>query len=456
MKMGTLSLLILLALFFSSCQSPPLTQTAAPSKMIPTTAPLPATESPTPTTLPPTATPTLIPVSARSLAGLVISSPILGSPHEVPGVSPKETITPNGLGIINSEGRLIPFTDAGLFESFSPSGQQIVYQHGFEDEYTDYIDNLYLYNIMTDETVEIVDDLKEEGGKNVLAWSPDEKKFFYENNYLSVLFEAYGYFRPRQLLMADVPSGRTKVLIKDGYQFDVSPDQKQIAYTTGELLKSKTIKYGDVAREFFGCFQPRIYDVHSSTSRPFDMSQLEEQPVCAGYPAWSPDGKKIAWMGYFEDDTFRPIIFNLEQNTGKIYEPLDQKPISSQSPIDWRLGEQFQDPDWADPATLWTPSYEINVETGETSAPRELVVPYYFRRDKYLKAPDGSIRVSMNDELDAILVSDRNGNVLASFSLDELYDGPRQEILTDPFFLSGTNHIVDWAPVIPPVLSGGN
>jgi hypothetical protein len=454
MKKCMKSLLMILALLvLFSCQSQPL---SSPVAEIPTDLPPSATAPPTSTPFPPTATSTSIPLSPKSLAGLIISSPLLGTPHEVPGVSPKETITPNGLGIIDSEGRLIPFADAGLFESFFPSGQQIVYQHGFEDEFTDYIDNLFVYNIMTGETTEIDDRLENEGGKSVLAWSADEQQFFYENNYLTVLFEAYGYFQPKQLLIADVMTGRTKILIKDGYQFNVSPDRKQIAYSTGEFLESKTVKYGDEAREFFGCFQPRLYDIHSATSQPFDMSRLAEQPTCAGYPAWSPDGKKIAWMGYFADDTFRPIIFNLEDNTGKVYEALDENPKSSQMPTHWRFGESYRDPDWVDPVTFWTPSYEIDVETGELSAPRELAAPYYYRRDRYLKSPDGSLQVSMNEELDAILVSDVDGNVLASFPLDELYPGPRQEILTSSFFLPGRNHIAGWTPVLPPVLSGSN
>jgi hypothetical protein len=161
-------------------------------------------------------------------------------------------------------------------------------------------------------------------------------------------------------------------------------------------------------------------------------------------------------MGYFEDDTFRPIIFNLEDMTGKVYDPLDQKPESSVLPTLWRFGEHYQDPIWVDRSTYWTPSYEIDVETSERSAPRELTHPDDYKRALYLKSPDGSLQVSMNNELDAILVSDPDENLLASFSVDELYDGPRQEILTDPYFLAGANHIVGWIPIKPPVLPGNN
>jgi hypothetical protein len=325
------------------------------------------------------------------------------------------------------------------------------------DEFTDYVDNLYVYNAMTGETTEIVDDLENEGGKTVIAWSPDEKKFIYSNDYLTVLFEAYGYFPPKQLLLADAATGRTTMLISDGYQFDVSPDQKQIAYSTGELLESKT---QDQVLEYFGCFQPHLYDIDSSTSQLFDMSQLVLKPVCAGYPQWSPDGKKIAWMGYFEDDTFRPIVFNLEDKTGRVFDPLTEKPRSLHMPTHWFFGEPpfggYIEPDWMDNSTFWTPSYEVNVVTGETTVPRQIDLPYYFRRNEYLQNPDGSLQVSLNEEGEIILVSDMDENRLASFPLDEIYKGPKQEILTSPFVLAGRTFIMGWSSFTPPPLPESN
>ncbi|NJC97329.1 MAG: hypothetical protein FIB03_13500 [Anaerolineae bacterium] len=459
MKMKNLIWSVTLAMFIlSSCQSsttPPSplqstaeTETNSQPVIDSTTTPQPATKAPT-------VTPTLIPVTKKSLAGLIISSPILGVPLEVPGVQPSTMITPNGLGIINSKGELIKFADAGLFESFSPSGIQIVYQHGFEDEYYDYIDNLFVYNSMTGETVEIFDDLEYEGGKTVISWSQDEQQFIYYNDYLTVLFEAFGYFAPKQLLLADVSTGQTISLINDGYQFDISPDRSQIAYTTGELIDIEIESDGGKTLGKFGCFQPHIYDITSSSSQPFNVSSLNEKPVCLGYPKWSPDGREIAWIGYFENNTFRPIIFDLDDKVGHVYEVLDQKPIRTNLPTSWYFGEPYFggrfEPDWVGDYIFWTPSYEVNTETGKASTPRELEVSGNPKWAKYyIESPDGSFNVSLSEERDVIILSDDNENLLASFLVDDVYNGPRQEILTSGFFLPGRTYIAGWSTFAPP------
>ncbi len=414
----------------------------------PASTPLPPTITPVPTEMP-QPTPTLQTLSKEALAGLIISSPILGSPYEVPGVQPPEMITPNGLGIINAKGQLIKFSDAGLFEGLSPSGVRIVYQHGFESDFTDYIDNLYIYNSLEGETIEILDDLENEGGKTVLYWSQDEQKVIYYNDYETVLFEEYGYFGAKQLLTADIKTGQAVLLINDGYQFDVSPDGTQIAYTTGEILEAKTNLYGGQPLEKFGCFQPHIYDIASSSSQPFDFSQLHETPVCLGYPKWSSDGKKLAWMAYFADDTFRPVIFNFQTGVVAIYNAMDQKPDSSFHPNSWNFGE-YSDPDWVDNSIFWTPSYEVNIESGETSTPREMDLPYSPRSDKYIENTNGLFNVSLNEDRDGFKLSDINGNLLAFIFLNDIYDEPMQEIFTSDLVLRGETNIAGWSPFAPP------
>jgi Periplasmic component of the Tol biopolymer transport system len=447
--------LILTILLLSSCQSRtilPLSPTIEIVALQSVSAPSATAE---PTTQLPTMTPTFAPIPETSLAGLVISSPILGAPYEVPGVEPSTLVTPNGLGIINAEGKLIPFSDGGIFEGFSPSGVHLVYQRGFEHEYNDFIDNLYAYNAVTGETIELVDDLENEGGKRVLSWSQDERTLLYYNDYETVLFEAYGYFRPKQLLSADVITGHTKLLINDGYQFAVSPDQTRIAYTTGRLLDSKTEQ--EQGRSF-GCFQPRIYNLNTASSQAFDVSQLSETPACLGYPQWSPDGKKLAWMGYFEDETFRPVVFHLQDHVARVYDPLEHKPRGSRGPTDWFFGEPSYggdfEPAWMDDSVFWTPSYEVNVETGETATPRVRERLYNPRWNEDLENPDGTLRVSLTEERDTILIHDRNGDWLGSFLVDGLYEGPRWEILTSPFFSPGRNQLVSWSAFIPPSNTG--
>lgn len=398
----------------------------------------PVTQTPVQPTL------TTFPVSAKDLAGLIISSPLLGTPQEIPETSPPNNMTtPNGLGIINLEGELIKFADAGFFEGVSPSGTKIVYQFGYPYEVTSYAGNLNVYNITTGKTVEIVDDLDFEGIKTVIAWLQDEKKIIYYHDLLTVLFEAYGYFRPRQLFLADINTGQTKLLL-EGYQFDVSPDGSQIAYTTGEILASKTIEYGGSLNETFGCFQPRIYSMNSGISFSFDITSLSKQPICLGYPKWSPDGNYIAWIGYFEDDKFYPVIFNLKDQTTEIYQNLEEKPSSGLLPTIWLHGE---DPLWVDTSIYWAVSYEVNAETGVISIPREVTLPYAPWRNKYIQSPNGFLKATLNTERDQIILMDNNENFLSSFTLESLYSGERYEIMSYPF---GVNIIEGWLPDAPP------
>lgn len=435
--------ILFMIFIISACQNS--TETPLPI-LEPTSTNLPATQTPNPT---------LIPVSAKDLAGLIISSPILGTPQEHADIPPPKEITPNGLGIINSEGELIKFTGAGVFESISPSGTKIVYQRGFEDEYTDYIDNLFVYDLMTGTTTEIFDDIENEGGKRIVSWSQDEQQFIYYNDYYTVLFEAWGYFKPKQLFLADVKTGQTKFLT-EGYQFDISPDATQIAYTQGTLLElTSNVNGVDVVKDF-ACFQPYIYTIASSTSHSFNINQLDEKPLCLGYPKWSSDGKYIVWMGYFEDITFRPVIFDLKEGTTFIYKALEQEPVGVNVPVNWFFGDTDTNPNWVDNFTFWTPSYEVNVETDEFSEPRIIDLPYNSRGKRSLESFNKLFNVSMNQERDSILVFDTNGNLLASFLINDLYTGTKYEIFTNGFFLAGYTRIVGWSPFAPPPNAGNN
>lgn len=389
-------------------------------------------------------TSTTFPVSAKDLAGLIISSPLLGTPQEIPETSPPNNMTtPNGLGIISLEGELIKIADAGFFEGISPSGTKIVYQFGYPYEVTSYFGNLSVYDITTGKTVEILDDLDFEGRKTVISWLQDEKKIIYYHDLLTVLFEAYGYFRPQQLFLADIKTGQAKLLL-EGYQFDVSPDGMQIAYTTGEILASKTIEYGGSLNEVFGCFQPRIYSMVSGTSVSFDITSLSKSPICLGYPQWSPDGNYIAWIGYFEDDKFYPVIFNLKNQTAEIYQSLEENPSSSLLPTSWLRREE---PLWVDTSIYWAVSYEVNLETGAISIPREVTLPYSPWRNEYIQSPNGVLKASLNSERDQVILMDNSENFLSSFKLESLYSGERYETTSYPF---GVNIIEGWLPNAPP------
>lgn len=439
-------LLVFICLTISSCQ--PVT-TLQPQVATETVLSSPVSTETKQPTLIPTVTATFLPVSAKDLAGLIISSPILGTPQEHPYIQPPEMITPNGLGIINSEGELVKISGSGLFESYSPSGTKIVYQYGFVEEFSDYVDNLHVYNTSTGKNIEIFDDLEDEGGKTVISWLQDEQKLIYYNDFFTVLFEAYGYFRPKQLFLADVNTGQTNFLT-EGYQFDVNPDGTQIAYTTGEILDSKTIQYGGSAQETFGCFHPHIYSLDTFTSQTFDISQLKGKVLCLGYPKWSPDGNYLAWIGYFENDVFRPIVFNLKDGTSTFYDVLEKKPRSSFSPIAWSFSESRIDPHWIDRFIFWTPSYEVNINTGEVSPPREIELPYYSRRSDFIKSPDDVLHVSLNEERNTILVNDINKNLINSFLLEDIYYGEKHEILLSSIYFVNKTLIEGWSPFAPP------
>lgn len=440
-------LLVFICLTISSCQS---ATTLQPQVSTETLLPSPvSTETKQPTPIP-TITATFLPVSAKDLAGLIISSPILGTPQEHPSYQPSLMITPNGLGIINSEGELIKFTGAGIFESISPSGTKIVYQQGFEDEYYDYIDNLFIYNLNTGETTEILDDIENEGGKTIISWQKDEQEFIYYNDYYTRLFEAFGYFEPKQLLLADLKTGQTKFLT-EGYQFDINPDNTEIAYTKGNLLElTSNVNGVDIVKEF-ACFQPYIYTIASSTSHSFDVNQLNEKPICLGYPKWSSDGKYIVWMGYFEDITFRPVIFDLKEGTAFVYDALEQKPVGSNVPVNWFFGDTNTEPNWVDNSTFWTSSYEVNIETGEILEPRTRTIELTYNSwSNYpLESFNKLFNVSMNEERDLILIRDKNENIIASYKFDDIYSGERYEIIQSGFHLLGRTHIVGWSPFAP-------
>lgn len=84
------------------------------------------------------------------------------------------------------------------------------------------------------------------------------------------------------------------------------------------------------------------------------------------------------------------------------------------------------------------------------SLPRVRELPYNPRWNEDLESPDGTLRVSLNEEWDTILIHDSNGSLLASFLVDDLYEGPRYELLTSPLFQPGRNYLVSWSGFIPP------
>jgi hypothetical protein len=393
------------------------------------TEPMDGAAAPTATTEPavalPSPTPTLEPVSEKSLAGLIISSPAFGAQQDG-GYW-------RGLGIINEAGELIHVANEAWYLGYSPSGL-LVYQHGYGYGLERYAYNMKVYHADTGRTLEITDDL--EGIKEFLGWV-DPVRFMYVNHYEWLLFEAYGYFEGSEVLMADGESGQASLLFEHAFQFRVSPDRSRIAYTTGTKMDTD----GETMQEGAGCFEAHLYDLASSTSTHFETDGLPESPLCMGYPKWSPDGKRIAWIGYFQDGTFRPLVFNLEDGTGVIY-PEIKVFGGSQFPGGWSMGYS---PSWIDEHTLWTEAYEVDVQTGQETSPRENT--WTFPNSATVARPDGRLAVELNDGV--LEIRDVNGVSLASYPLDDLYHGGRNQIRFD----AGEEfraYIEDWGSFAPP------
>ncbi len=390
----------------------------------------------TPEEIIPQASPTLEPITEKSLAGLMIYSPAMGlGPEPFMGSAPIK-----GLGIVNKNGNLIRITETGLLKGYSSSGPYIIYQ--FYGINSPAYDRLHSFNVNTGETIEIDNEL--EGGKTVLGrHSSFPSKFIYENSLERYLFEAYGYFEGSQILLADAETGEATLLLEHTFQSDLSPDRTQLAYTTGQITETSS----EHMQAGAGCFQPHIYRVDDSSTSTFDTSQLTETPLCLAYPSWSPEGDRIAWIGYFADDTFHTIIFNTSDGTAKIYGEMEIY-TSSQFPSGWTTGQIM----WIDNFTFWTNDYEINVETGETTPPRENPIPFEHPVDRYFSdfvtRPDGLLVATLGEGDGKLTLSDAQGNQLAVYSLDQLYQGERNDFGFDGTEYSAT-YITGWLPFAP-------
>ena len=126
------------------------------------------------------------------------------------------------------------------------------------------------------------------------AWSPDVRRFAYTRHVEEpnpALSSTPASASPTPLV--DTPyiftinadgSGRKKLQDKAAVEPAWSPDGKQIAFT----LYTPQKRYKDIGYPYCGIY---IMDAEGSG----EPRKLATGPGCASSPAWSPDGKKIAY-----------------------------------------------------------------------------------------------------------------------------------------------------------------
>jgi hypothetical protein len=349
-----LTLFLLASLVLVACSGLPA-PTAEPTQPIALTTPSPTD---TPTAAPPTETaaptirPTIMPTATPSTTPSLTPFP---TPTNTPTASPMPTLLPtttpptglvyrtaDGLWLVDANGqpqRLFDNPDSILL----PNGRGILYVQ-YED--------IWFFNLASSETRNLTQTA--EGWECCPQWSASRPD--------SVFFLA-GTGDPE---ISELGFWGTASLTADVYQitssndvlsgpFALSPDGQTVAYLSGR--ENWLLQWG-------GEPQPFLLEEYGLVPHG-DNFYLHS-------PAWSPDGRQLAWMASANTDnghTIQVALFNLETKEARFLHPFTPpgRDILPPKPV-WSIDGQ------------WLAMTDVSWEEGPAGGPRWLQVPLWVIR----------------------------------------------------------------------------
>jgi Tol biopolymer transport system component len=199
--------------------------------------------------------------------------------------------------------------NSNKFGSLSPDGKQMItccYPRGET--------NLHLVDLASDESIQLTE-TPDRFDYNPQWWEANPETIVFASN----IFNPNDQPRPGPGNLAMVKTDGTGFEVLDSEHllhtsFSLSPDGQTIAYTHGDEKWDET-----------GILTPWLYHVNAGPT-PFDYTEygLNELPnLSFGNPAWSPDGRYLAWVIGGDLDTDNEwkngiAIFDLESQSVEI------------------------------------------------------------------------------------------------------------------------------------------
>ena len=165
-------------------------------------------------------------------------------------------------------------------------------------------------------------------------WTPDGSGLIFDDGTLVMMVNEDG--SGRRIIVQAYPGSQ----LRHGSHADLSPDGTRIVYTSCEYSTDRGPRYSGRAKYH--------YEIASVAIDGSDPKRLTENDYMDHYPAWSPDGRRIAFIsGLHYHHNFGPLRTMLadgsEQRELTIYQPLP--PGSFRRPS--RLNAYHAVPEWS-------------------------------------------------------------------------------------------------------------